>query len=324
MPYTHFTPKQRVELAVLLRAGHRQKDIAEMLGKDPSNISREITRNKDSDGKYRARTANQKTKERRIKANQRFRKIENNTELQSYIEANLKQYWSPEQIAGRLKRENNGTIVSYATIYNWIYSQRPELKRWLRCQKGKYRRRHGTKIREKQREETKKKRIDTRPEIVEKRERLGDWEGDIVFGRERKIGILTHTERKSGYEIADKMESLLAASVRETTVQRFKGLPRSKRHTVTYDNDTRFAEYEWTEEQMKTDIYFANPYHSWERGTNENTNGLLRQFFPKKCYFAMITQEDIETVLDLLNNRPRKRLNYLTPSEVFHQNCTLD
>ncbi len=147
--------------------------------------------------------------------------------------------------------------------------------KYLRCQKGKYRRRYGTKIREKQREELKKRRIDERPEIVEKRQRVGDWEGDTVFGKDRKPAILTHLERRSGYLLADKIERALAELTREATVRRFKRIPKEKRHTITYDNGSEFAEHEMTQKVLKTDIYFAYPYHSWERGCNENVNGLF-------------------------------------------------
>lgn len=325
MSYTHLTSKQRVELSVLLRAGLKQKEIARVLAKHPSTISRELGRNAtDNRTGYDARIARRRTKQRRIKANQRFRKIENNLRLEQYIVLKLKQYWSPEQTAGRLRRRYGKTIVCQETIYQYIYNRNPELKEYLRSQKGKYRRRHGTKIREKKREEAKKRRIDERPEVTEKRQRLGDWEGDFMFGRERKLGILVHVDRKSGYTLADKMNSLLSPYVRETTINRFQKISKNKRYSITYDNDSRFAEHELTERAIKALIYFANPYHSWERGTSENTNGLLRQFFPKRSCFAKITQEDVKKAICLLNTRPRKRLHYLTPSEVFTENCALD
>lgn len=326
MPYKHITSKQRVEIGVLLRAGHNLSSIAQILEKHSSTLSRELKRNSKY-GKYSVITAKHRTRERRIKANQRFRKIENNIWIQEYIKTKMKKCWSPEQIAGRLKRKYGKTIVCHETIYQYIYNKGPELKKYLRSQKGKYRRRYGTKIREKQREMAKKKRIDQRPVITEKRQRLGDWEGDFIFGKEKKIGMLVHVDRKSGYALADKMDSLLAESVKQTTINKFKNIPKNKRHTFTYDNDSRFTEYELIERNLKTHIYFAYPYHSWERGTGENTNGLLRQFFPKKSSFATITQRDVDGVIRLLNARPRKRLSYLTPNEVFYEKekcCTLD
>ena len=322
MSYKHITPDQRNELSALKRTKIKQKEIAQILGKNRTTIYRELKRNKNKDGKYDARIAKQKTKERRIKSNQRFRKIENNRWLRGYIIKKIKKYWSPEQIAGRMKKDykfDKSKQIGKDSIYDFIYTERKDLVKYLRCQKGKYRRRYGTRIREKQREEAKKKRIDVRPEIVEKRSRIGDWEGDTIVGKERTIHILTHVERKSGMLFADKLERATAELAEEKTIKRFKKIPRKKKRTLTYDNGSTFASHQETERKTKIDIYFAYPYHSWERGCNENCNGLLRQFFPKKSSFADISQKDIDKAYRLINNRPRKRLNYSTPYEVFYE-----
>jgi len=322
MSYKHITPDQRNELSALKRTKIKQKEIAQILGKNRTTIYRESVRNKNKDGKYDARIAKQKTKERRIKSNQRFRKIENNKWLRNYIIKKLKKYWSPEQIAGRIKKkwkEDKARQIGKDSIYDFIYNERKDLVKYLRCQKGKYRRRYGTRIREKQREEGKKKRIDVRPKIVEKRTRIGDWEGDTIVGGEKTVHILTHVERKSGMLFADKLERATAELTEEKTIKRFEKIPRNKKHTLTYDNGTTFASHKETERKTKIDIYFAYPYHSWERGCNENANGLLRQFFPKKSLFADVSQKDIDKAYRLINNRPRKRLNYLTPYEVFYE-----
>ena len=323
MSYNHITSFQRNELSALLRAGLKQIDIAKLLNKTPSAICQELKRNPaDTKKGYDARIAKENTKSKRIKANQRFKKIENNKWIRRYIIRYIKEYWSPEQISGRIKKKWPDDIsrhISKDSIYEFIYTERKDLVKYLRCQKGKYRRRYGTRIREKQREEAKKKRIDVRPKIVEKRSRIGDWEGDTIVGQERTKHILTHVERKSGYLIADKLERGTAELTNEKTISSFLKIPKSKRHTITYDNGSTFAYHEMIEKRIGTTIYFAFPYHSWERGTNENANGLLRQFFPKKSYFAKITQEEIDKATRLINNRPRKRLNYRTPAEVFHQ-----
>lgn len=322
MPFKHFTIKDRFELSALLKTEKlSQKEIAKELGKSESAVSKEIRRNSLKDGIYLPGEANQKTKERYWAANQRFRKIENNEELKKYIVAKLQKYWSPEQIAGRLKKKNGGrTVVCHETIYRLIYEKQPELCKFLRCRKGKYRRRYGTKIRENRREKAKleQRRINKRPDIIDKRKRIGDWEGDTILGVEKTKQILTHTERKSGYLLADKLENSTAEETKRKTIARFEKLPKKKRFSCTYDNGTTFSEYEMTEKNLGIKIYFAHPYHSWERGTNENTNGLLRQFFPKKYPFANVRQRDIDRVASLINNRPRKRLNYLTPNEVFN------
>lgn len=324
MSYSHIKPDERVELAVLLRAGHKQSEIAQILGKHPSSISREIKRNSTNEGRYNCWLAKRNTKAKRLNANKRFRKLRANKKLKRYIERKLKKYWSPEQIAGRLKLRYGKTILCHETIYQFIYKQREDLKKFLRCQKGKYRKRHGTKKREKAREEAKKKRIDTRPKIADERGRLGDFEGDTIVGGGRKERILTHVDRKSGYLLADKLKRAFAEIVRKTTADRFKSLPKGKKFTITYDNGTEFSEYELIERETRMAVYHAYPYHSWERGTNENTNGLLRQFYPKKSSFSEVTQEKLEKVVNLINHRPRKRLGYLTPHEVFIKNCTLD
>ena len=321
MSYYHFKQEQRNELSALLRAGLKQKEIAKLLGKSESAVSQELKRNP-SDNKtgYDAGSAKKNTTLRRFKANQKFEKIKNNIWLKNYIVGKIKKYWSPEQIAGRLERkwpDDKNRQIGKDSIYKFIYAERKDLVKYLRCQKGKYRRRYGTRIREKQREALKKKRIDQRPEIVEKRERIGDWEGDTIVGGEKTIHILTHVERKSGILLADKLERATAELTKIKTVERFKKIPKNKKHTITYDNGTTFSEHELTEKKTGLEIFFANPYHSWERGSNENANGLLRQFFPKKSLFAIITQEAIDEACGLINNRPRKRLGYLTPNEVF-------
>jgi len=232
--------------------------------------------------------------------------------------------WSPDQISGRLKEDkDNGKNLDIMnigkdSIYKYIYQKRPDLKKYLRCKKGKYRRKYGSKIREKQREEGKKRRIDQREKIVEEKGRIGDWEGDTIVGKEKNIHILTHVDRKSGYLMADKLERATAEITSQKTIQRFKRIPRNKKQTITYDNGSTFADHELTERITKMKIYFAYPYHSWERGCNENANGLLRKYFPKKSYFKNITQKEIDRVVCLINHRPRKRFNYKTPFEVFN------
>lgn len=320
----HITNDQRNEICALKRAGHKQKDIARLLHKHPSAISRELERNKSDSGRYLVRSAKLKTKERRVKANARFKKIERRVNLRRYIVKKLKKYSSPEQIAGQWNRRHGNQRIGKDTIYKFVYEKRKDLVRYLRCRKGKYRRRYGTRIREKQREEQKKRRINQRPEIINHRERIGDWEGDTVRGNGKSGHIITYVERKSGYLVAGKVENATAENINTFTVREFKKIPPNKRLSITYDNGSEFSGYDTIEEQTGMTAYFAHPYHSWERGTNENTNGLLRQFYPKKSRFDTVTQEQLDKVVRLINNRPRKRLNYLTPYEIFKKNCVLE
>lgn len=322
MPRTQINAKQRVELACYLRTGMKQKEIAKLLKKTSSAISREINKNKSKNGRYRAREAQEKVNKRRKKANSRFKKITGT--LRKKIIYRIKKYWSPEQIAGRLNQQSEDQIISYETIYQFIYTQRPDLKKYLRCRKGKYRRKRGTKEREAEREAEKKNRIDTRPVVIEIRARLGDWEGDTVRGSDKKSGLATYTDRKSGYLLAGHVLRALAENVRKTTIELFKKIPKYKRLTCTLDNGVEFSEHELIARSLDLDIYFAYPYHSWERGTNENTNGLLRQFFPKGESLDEVDPEKLKRVVKLINHRPRKRLKYLTPHEVFNKNCVLN
>lgn len=318
--HTQITDAERNEISVLVRAGISQKEIARVLGKHPSAISRELKRNR-SGRNYHAGEAKKKLKQRRKRANERFRKITG--KLRRLVVSKLKLYWSPEQIAGRLSKELGAAQLCHETIYQFVYEERPDLGKYLRCQKGKYKRRYGTAQREKAREEAKKRRIDKRPKVVEERTRIGDWEGDTLGSKPgMKPSILTHVERKSGFLLADRIENKTAEHVREITVKRFSSLPMEKRKTCTYDNGAEFSEFELVERYTKIMVYHAYPYHSWERGTNENTNGLLRQFFPKKANFNLVTQNEVEKAAELINNRPRKRLAYCSPSEVF--NCDSD
>lgn len=320
--YRHFIQKERIMLSFLRRKGFTQKEIARELNKNQSTISRELRRNKNENGNYHADDAIREAEKRKMYANELLKRIENDIWLQQYVERKLKKYWSPEQIAGRV-RKDYCVIVCHETIYQYIYEIKPELKKYLRNKKGKYRRRYGTKIREKQREEAKKKRIDTRPNIIEKRERLGDWEGDTIVGKKGTGSLITNVDRMSGYLLMDYVKRATAPAIREKTIRRFTQLPRKKRKTMTYDNGKEFSDHEFIERMTKMEIYFAYPYHSWERGTNENTNGLVRQFFPKKFSFAETTENQIRRVMQLLNGRPRKRLGYLTPAEVFVKNMHL-
>jgi IS30 family transposase len=309
-------------LSALRRKGFTQSEIARELVFNQSSISRELSRNKVKNINYHAGNATRMYHKRKKKANQYLKRIENDDWLRKYIKEKIKDYWSPEQIAGRV-RKDYGIVVCHETIYKYIYNIKPEWKKYLRQKKGRYRRRYGRKKTVKQREEAKKRRIDIRPKIIEKRVRLGDWEGDTIIGGEKTQRILTHVDRKSGYLLADKLDLVTAEIVQKVTVKRFRSIPQSKRHTITYDNGSEFADHELIERFAKATVYFAYPYHSWERGTNENTNGLLRQFFPKKSCFKDITQTKLKRITKLINHRPRKRLGYLTPYEVFFKNMHL-
>lgn len=328
--YKQFNKDLRKELAVLLKAGHSSKKCGSLIGFEKRSINREIKSNKDPDGIYRAVSAHKKYLQRRKQAKVKEKKIENDKQLEKCIIKRLAKGISPEQISGRIENNLTGMKlqnVSYLTIYNWIYRERKELAKHLRIigTKGKYRRKKGTRIREKQRDEAKIKRINTRPEIVETRGRIGDWEGDTIVGKDKTKRLLTGVERKSGYGLLDKIEETRFENIHEILRKRFKKIAKKKKSTYTYDNGKELGlEDADLEKKIKMEVYRAYPYHSWERGCNENYNGLVRQFFPKGTDFGNISEKEIKRVERIINHRPRKRLNFLTPHEVFVKNMEPD
>lgn len=322
MSHIHFTKETRIELAGFLRAGKNYSECGRLFGMNRSSVSREVEENQDDDGEYRGALAHKRAMMRRKSAKASALKIKNDRELRRHIVRKLKLLWSPEQIAGRLKRMTGRTIICHETIYTFVYEKRPELIKYLRRQKNKYRKKRGTKARMYQAKALQIRRIEERPNIVDTRTRVGDWEGDTVVGKEKTQRILTYVERKSGMAIAEKLSVVSAEIVERRSEVLFRSIPSSVRLTLTRDNGTEFGDYDkMLERQTGMKVYRANPYHSWERGTNENWNGLIRQFFPKGTFFATITDDQVRQAVRALNNRPRKRLGYRTPREVFRECC---
>lgn len=318
--YQQFTKEKRVGLGVLVRAKHSHQECAELLGISKSAVTREINRNKGNDGVYRGLQAHKLHRARRKEAKAASRKIENDSALRRFIKKRLLERDSPEQIAGTITLTDTYQRVSWETIYQWIFTEAPRLTGQLRRigHKGKYRRKRGTLAREQARDEARIKRIDTRPAVVEDRSRLGDWEGDTIVGSDKRTRLVSNVERKSGYGLLTKLAVVSKVTMHASLALRFQKIPKDKRHTYTYDNGTELGD-EDSDLGLKIgmDVYRAYPYHSWERGTNENWNGLVRDFFPKKTDFATITDKDVKRVERNLNHRPRKRLGFLTPHEVF-------
>ncbi len=321
MSYTHLNADHRLKLEAWKEDGISNGEIARRLGVHVSTIGRELSRNGElRSGWYEGKKADKLCKLRRKDVNHEVHaKLIAGSSIALHVEKKLRSHWSPEQIAGRLKREKRES-VSHERIYLWIYRERKDLIPCLRhSRKRNHRRKNGTKQREKRREEAKKKRIDTRPVSIESRKEIGHWEGDTIVGKERTQRILTHVERKSRFTCADKIEHATAHAIHLASVKRLMRFPEYKRQTGTYDNGIEFSDHQRTERDTQMKIYFAYPYHSWERGTNENTNGLLREFFPKGSPFKDVTQMDVDRAVKFLNTRPRKCLKYLTPHEVFYE-----
>jgi IS30 family transposase len=310
MNYTQLTREQRYQIHALKTAGHNQSRIAAVLDCHKSTISRELRRNCGLKG-YRPYQADELAYDRQCAAYRA--RIAGETWQQ--VERLLRQEWSPEQIAGRLKLEQQPT-VSHEWIYLYIYADKRRggtLHRHLRSQK-KQRKRYSGYLRRGQIPH--RTSIEKRPQIVARKGRFGDWEADTIVGARHKGGILSVVERKSKLTRLRKLATKGAGEMKENTIELLAPL-RARVHTITVDNGKEFCEHELIAQGLQTRIYFAHPYCSWERGLNENTNGLVRQYFPKKYDFAQFSDADLQRVEDLLNNRPRKTLGYRTPNEVF-------
>lgn len=312
MSHTHIGKEDWSCIARMLRAGHSGSEIARTLGKDPSSVNRHISIN-GGRKKYDVNEVRRRLRMVRIDAMDSIRVIKG--VMLRFIKKELKDHKSPEQIAGVLKKRGKSIVAS--TIYRYLSERAPHLKKYLRSKKGKYRRRRGTKKREEWREQRKKRRIDERPRVIERRERIGDLEGDTMMGRDKRVRIVTLVDRRTGYLIAFLLPKMNARLVTSLALIHLRNIPRKKRKTITFDNGIEFADWEALEKKSRMIVYFAYPYHSWERGTNENTNGLLRQYFPKTMDFNLIKPEELARVVRKLNNRPRKRLKFLSPKQIF-------
>jgi transposase, IS30 family len=310
MNYTQLTREQRYQIYALMKAGHNQSQIAAIVGCHKSTIFRELRRNGGPHGYYPNQA---QLLTRRRQGHSHSPRIPAQTWQQ--VELLLSQQWSPEQITGRLKLERRPT-VSPERIYLYVYADKRcggTLHRHLRSQK-KQRKRYGGYIRRGQ--IPNRTSIEQRPQLVASKRRYGDWEADTIIGARHKGGILSAVERKSKLTRLRKLKSKAAAEMKDQSIALLTPLA-ARVHTITVDNGKEFCEHELIATGLQARIYFAHPYSSWERGLNENTNGLVRQYFPKKYDFASITDKDLQQVEDLLNNRPRKTLGYRTPNEVF-------
>lgn len=314
----HLTQNQRIELSLLLRLGCSQRQIASVLGVSPSTVSRELQRNRRVSGMYHPASARLQVRRRRAVANGLRMKLLGEPALRSLVEQKLRGNWAPQQIAGWLKATRRLWYVCAQTIYDWLYRFRRDLLVHLHCRKGKYRRTRENTLRKAFRDKQKEsRRITARPAHVLRRSRYGHWEGDTVVGKGHSGYIATFVERKSGYVLAAKLDRATASAFEQAAAGCLGQVPVRYRQTLTLDNGTEMSNYEEIETKTGTQLYFANPYHSWERGTNENTNGLLRFYFPKQMSFTHLTQDMLDEAVNQLNTRPRKRLGYKTPEQVF-------
>lgn len=320
MDYKHLTEEERYQIDDLRREGFNQEEIAQKIGRSPSTLSRELKRNKGERG-WRPRQAQLKAVERLAARGANNANKVSNAAWQ-YAEKHLTEdQWSPEQIAGRAALDGRETI-SHETIYQRILDDKRaggDLYTHLRCKK-KRKKRYGS-ARSMRGSIPNRVDIDQRPAVVDSRKRTGDWEGDTIIGSHvRGSVIASMVERKSRFTVLAKAKNKTAAAVTKSINHRMAPIAEMV-HTVTLDNGKEFSLHEELASALNADVYFAKPYHSWERGLNENTNGLVRQYFPKKVPFDKLTEHDLQRVARKLNNRPRKCLGYKTPIEVFRRSC---
>ena len=322
MPYKHLSMDERNVIYTMTILGKSQAEIARCLERHPSTMSRERKRNANCDGRYLPQVADIQSRLRR-RAHIRRPKIDNGS-LMGHVEEKLRCRWSPQQIAGRLRelpgRTLGGATISHTTIYRWIWAcpkRAEQFKPYLRVACKPRRKPYGKPS--KRGQIPGRVSIDHRPDVVAERRRLGDWEGDTMVGKGRSGYVATCVDRASRYLVARKLEACSAKQVKQGLHDAMRRLPRQKRKTLTVDNGREFACHKNLTRLLDLVVYFAHPYSAWERGTNENTNGLLRQYLPKAKSFSQLTDWQLESYVLQLNNRPRKCLNYRTPAEVFHE-----
>ncbi|MGB0948461.1 MAG: IS30 family transposase [Pseudoalteromonas marina] len=312
MKYKQLTSEERYQIYVLKKAGNNQKVIASLINRSASTVSRELKRNKGLRG-YRPKQAHKFANERAKNAF-KYRKI--TPLIAGWIIEFLQRDFTPEQIAGRLLIEKKISL-HHETIYRFIYQDKANdgvLYKCLPRASKRYRKRYGSY--DKRGKIVNRVSIDKRPLIVDKRSRIGDWEGDTILGKGRKNAFITLVERKTLYTVCCRIESKHAEITADALIKSIEHL-KERVHTITFDNGKEFAAHERISEKLDADIYFAHAYSSWERGINENTNGLIRRYFPKGTDFMLLSEEDIQAVIYQLNHRPRKTRGFKTPYELF-------
>jgi IS30 family transposase len=315
---SHLTLEERDRIAQLRHQGAQQEEIAQALGRSAATISRELRRNGAGDQYYAGHA--QRETERRRRERPLTRKMDD-PEINSAVRCGLAHDWAPEQIAGRLEQaacDDPQPSVSPQTIYRWI-KQDEHREHW----ESHLRRRGKRPFRRKNEAAAEAARIANRPEVIEERLRLGDFEGDTVLGPPGTGGLATLVDRRSRFTIVLKIQSKNADHVHEKLKQRLKDFDEEHRRSITFDNGTEFARCHRLEKHLGLQLYFADPGCPYQRGTNENTNGLIRQYFPKGTDFRDVSHQDVRRVENLLNSRPRACLGFRTPAEVFFEKTPL-
>jgi len=316
MSQKHLNRDDRIRLSTMLKLNLSFRGCAWNLGYSHTAIGNEVNENGGRND-YDPYRADKRARLKRLLANQCHRKFNKEDQATKQVISFMGIGWSPTQVIGRWQLEKGEKPFSKSTIYNNVNPDK-ELCKLLPRKHNKYRRtKAGNNLIKLREEMSTKKSIDLRPKHIELRKRIGHWEGDTIIGKERTTRILTYVERRTGYLLAELLQSVTAEQIRIKSVESFSHIPKNKQKTFTFDNGAEFSEFETIEDQLEVDVYFAHPYHSWERGTNENTNGLIRRCFPKGTPFSNIEVTYFEEVIDKINHRPRERLGFRTPYEKF-------
>lgn len=317
--YKHLDSTDREEISIMLAQGFSQNDIAMRINRHPSTISREIRRNGSSirSTRYRSNRAQQRADDRNQLSHAKIRL--KSEIIQDYVVFHIKQGMTPEQIAGRIGIDLPGCSTNYESIYLFIYNERPDLTVFLVYGKRK-RQKRPIKQGKRMVKIPNRVMISERPEDVNSRQTYGHWEADTVISRKSKSALVVVRERKMHITLIKKIPRKTAAYMKKAVIQMLRRFPPSFVITITFDNGLENAGHESIAKALGVDIYFCNPYHSWEKGGVENGIGLIRRYFPKKTDFELISHQSIRKVEIALNNRPRKSLGFLTPLEVY-ENC---
>lgn len=315
--FTHLTLEERNWIRILRLLGVSLRGIARFLDRSPSTISEEIARHKHHNG-YEPIRAHGHAKVVRKKP-RKPHKMDNQV-IETYVKKGLRQFWSPEQIAGRMRLDYPDSPemrISPECIYQWIAEDKARGGKWYTYLRINNKKRRYYRVKGSRRNNiANRKWIEERPASVDTRQRYGDWEADTVEGAPQKGRIATLVERKTFYTLIAKMDSKHARCFNDVLLERIDGTHLPMR-TITADNGAEFAGHKELEEHIQAKVYFAQPYCPWQRGLNENTNRLIRQYFPKKTDFTLVTKEQVALIENALNNRPRKKLAYRTPAEAM-------
>jgi len=316
--YKQLKKTQRICLEILLKEGKSKKEIALKMGVHRSTVYRELNRNKNKRGNYTAHLAQEYAKEQR----ERFTYPRKFTEeMKRFIRSKLEDEWSPEQIAGYCNR-NQIDMVSHETIYQFIYQDKKQggsLFKKLRIASKPYRKRYGSYAR--RGKIPNRVSIEQRPELVNLKQRIGDWEADTIVGKNHQGSVLTLVERKTYFTLLGKLDKPLSASTCHKMINLLAPF-KEQLYSITADNGSEFARHQKIAEKLSAEFYFTHPYSAWEKAINENTNGLIRQYLPKSSNLNEVNTDMLKLIEEKLNNRPRKSLGFKTPLQVFMQSLT--